>query len=59
MERKNPEFESWFEELKDIAIKSYEFTQAAVDSLDKAAYLEYYNDGYTACDAIYTDLQNA
>lgn len=53
-------FEQWFKELKEVAIKKYQFTQEAVDTFDDEAWeFGYYSEGLTPEQALIEDLKNA
>ena len=52
--------EAWYEELKAVAIREYDFTAEAAQTLDRAAYLDsYYFHGELPSEALSEDFSNA
>jgi hypothetical protein len=53
------EFETWFQRLKEYAVKEHGFAPEAAESFDREAYKLFYDDDYTPEDALDEDMTNA
>lgn len=59
MRQQSLTFEEWIENLKQVALSQYDFTDKGIATIDWPAYRNYYDDGYTPEEAMAEDMSYA